>query len=248
MPLTNRLAAYWAIICLLLCSAATARAEVDFRTLLAQLPNPAGDAGMICEEELDAPPSETLNPSDQAAPLIEDIQPSLELLIPPPIRPQTLQQPAPNSAETPAAPEPSILESSDEELSVEELSAQPPQVLQAPQPPVDFQQMFQQQNSRPTDVAMAYETSPPGIACGCSGPRHVCQAHRRPSLPPPATLESMYHTHPCYRDLWAGYEAERQRECDKLHKHLHGRCKCLQPRCQGCDPALHPHADCGHRH
>ncbi|SRR6056297_798460 len=234
MPITNRLFTPIITSCLLLAWGGTAQAQIDFNRLLAQLPSTNQD---VDEAEPIKPPSgEASDVGELLAPVLDaPEQPTNRTLAEPSVRTTEPVDPAqpeikawPNQVPSP----PSVLENQ--------------LVPEAPQASVDFQQLFDQQDRQPTDVVMAYE---PAVAAhvawsGCDSSAQNCQPHRRPNLPPPATMESMYHAPACHRDVWAGYAAERQAACDRHHKHLHHQCDCLQPSCTNCGPALYPDAAC----
>ncbi|QEG42932.1 hypothetical protein [Roseimaritima ulvae] len=237
MPFTIRLFAYSAVSCFVL--TATAHADVDFNALLAQLP------GLESESDAEAP----IDPGIDAQPLAAEddlIESADEELIEPA---EEVEAPAVAADES---SQPRTLGGPPAETNplVPEASTPPPSeitpytILEAEPVPgtgearIDFQQMFEAQNSQPTDAVMGQGYPQQAPACGCTGPQHFCQPHRRPSLPPPMTLESMYHCEPCHRDLWAGYAAEKQAACEKWHKHIHNRCDCFKSKCQpACEPA-----------
>ncbi len=243
MPFTIRLFAYSAVSCLML--AGTVSADIDFNALLAQLPSLDGeDQGLLEADQIAAEDASADSPSDQLAPLDTEPELAAEALAPP-----DADQPQGRTLGGPPAevnPIPSIVP----QITTPPLSEITPySILEAEPVPgtaeasIDFQQMFEAQNRQPTDVAMGQDCYQ-ATACDGAGAQPYCQPYRRPSLPPPATLESMYRCPPCYRDLWAGYGAERQRACEKGHQHIHNRCDCFKSKCQDdCVPACEPACD-----
>ncbi len=66
-----------------------------------------------------------------------------------------------------------------------------------------------------------------GAATACDSPA-MCVPHQAPNLPPPSTFMQYFQSDNCNSNLWAGYEAERQKRCEHLHKHVHGTCDCFK--------------------
>lgn len=113
---------------------------------------------------------------------------------------------------------------------------------------VDLQMLANAVTVVPANPGIA---SPPSVLdFGCSAPKNPAAFHQcgycnpvtppclaAPILPPPADKHSLYRTPACYRGIWAGYEAQKQLECSKHHRHIHGTCDCERKsrcNCAGC--------------
>ena len=57
----------------------------------------------------------------------------------------------------------------------------------------------------------------------------VCRPHVPPCLPS-STLSQYFRSHPCYSNVWDGYQSN----CGPHHKHLHGECGCFNGKHSGC--------------
>lgn len=68
----------------------------------------------------------------------------------------------------------------------------------------------------------ALPSVPPCDCAKCRDALPVVPHLEHVDLPPPTSLEAYYRTPACYRGLWSGYEQQRQRECQRRHKHLPG--------------------------
>ncbi len=115
---------------------------------------------------------------------------------------------------------------------------QPVAPMPLAEPTVNFNQYFAEGG-----IGDACASGSPSAA-HCDVPV-VCRPHHAPNLPPPSSMLQYFQSDNCYSDIWSGYAAERQKRCDKLHKHIHGTCDCFtkgkshcgcQSHC-GCDKA-----------
>lgn len=209
----------------------------------------SGDPPQEPAEEILAPLGEA-SASDRVTPLIDEEQQVLPEVTPvgPPSSgpnapqggnsgqagqhlPPSLQAPSLESLEPTPAPPSSLAPGTSHSIMEDDV---------APQTSVDFDQLFQADNAIPTDAALAAGASF-SIAMhpqGCAGGN--CGSSRGAPLPPPLSLESMYRAPECDRHLWAGYEAERRRECARQRQWLRGPCGGHHPHGTPRGPILIP--------
>ncbi len=66
--------------------------------------------------------------------------------------------------------------------------------------------------------------------CGrCSGKgMKIARCLDAPNLPPPASSEMYFKSPKVFNDLWGTYPAEKARESQLMHKHIHGTCDCAE--------------------
>ncbi|XZE54811.1 hypothetical protein SH139x_000790 [Planctomycetaceae bacterium SH139] len=66
--------------------------------------------------------------------------------------------------------------------------------------------------------------------CGrCSGKgMKIARCLDAPNLPPPASSEMYFKSPKVFNDLWGTYAAEKAKESELMHKHIHGTCDCAE--------------------
>ncbi|QDS95885.1 hypothetical protein FF011L_46860 [Roseimaritima multifibrata] len=203
----------------------------------------AADEGMI-ESTRDGKLLDESNKIEGMAPQVEPKE------IPAPLPPQPLSSPKSILAPTPSDDLSAGFSLPSEPATNPEWSPSVQTPLTAPaesQGQIDFDQMFERQSRQPTDIAMAYESSPAitPYGHGDSYGGNYYTSNRKPSLPPPDSLESMYNGRDCYKDVWAGYAAEKERRGQKYHKHIHGTCECLNKSARYNGPPVLGKHSCG---
>ena len=128
--------------------------------------------------------------------------------------------------------------SSVELVPVKPAKAKVPQVAlkdpipQSTPPQIDLEAAFALQDSGLSEPSVPAQT----VAFGqpsCLGESCdtgiVCRPHVPPCLPS-STLLQYFRSHPCYSNVWDGY----QLNCGSHHKHLHGECSCFDGKHSGC--------------